>query len=145
MTESERYLWENTYAYGLSKLRAEEADFESEMLQRMEESPARKEFYGAALEARRSAKKHGIRPYIDDHGARQLSVRQGIKAACLSREDIDTVTRTQLSLLERLDRLHVLERTTLEATSVLLKATARNRTLLWTVIWLLVYIAIKVT
>ena len=143
--ESGQQWWQKTYGYARSKLQSEELDFELDMQRRKEESPAHKDFYDAVLASRKSANVDGIRAVLDDDGVLRLSARQGIAAACSGREDIGTVMRLQLALLQRLDRLHLLERTTLECLPVLLQIGTRNRTLLWVIIWLLAYIAYRVS
>lgn len=104
----------------------EESDrlFESRMNEARRANAAARDFFGAAQVARRSARESGILPVRNEHGEFRYTIRQGLKAACHTREDIAATLQVQLALLQRLDR---------------------NRNLLWVAIALLGYVAYRLS
>lgn len=61
------------------------------------------DFYGAGLKSRASVKDLGLWPGFDEDGNEKYTVRQGIKAACVAKEDVGGILIIQLALLKRLD------------------------------------------
>jgi hypothetical protein len=137
--------WTETYRTLRSQLEWDEVNFETEMRQQMEKSHAHKDFYGAALAARQSAKADGILPILDFDGTTKLTGYQGVKAACMAREDIETVTAVQLSVLQRLDRIHLFQVTSLEASTATLALLGKIYRLAWIIVGLLVYLAYRLS
>lgn len=85
---------------------------------------ARRDWLSAAQIARQSIRENGLLPDRDESGIHRYTVRQGLKAACLAREDVVATLILQLDILKRLDR---------------------NYILLWVVITLLLYVAYRVS
>jgi hypothetical protein len=85
---------------------------------------AKRDFYEAAIFAKKEAKNNGFFPLHDKHGGFRYSIQQGLMAACHSREDITAISVIQLKLLERLDSIYGL---------------------LWTLVLLTGYIAYRLT
>ena len=82
--------------------------FEKQMQEAQKGSAANKDFFGAALTARRSARENEILPHRDESGEYRYTVQQGLKAACHAREDITATLMIQLVILKRLDYLRSL-------------------------------------
>ncbi len=105
-----------------------DAEAETLFVHQMEEaqkrSQADRDFYGAALSAKRSSKSDDLHPVRDEFGEMKYTLRQGVKAACFAREDISATLQIQLPILKRLDQL---------------------RGLLWGCLFALAYIGYKVS
>lgn len=122
-----------------------EWEFESKMDQLMEQSPAHKDYYGAVLESRKSAKNDELLPDLNSRFKVEYTARQGIKAACLASEGVDTISRVQLSTLKRLDRIQLFQHSSVEASTMALALLGQLRRLAWGAIGLLLYIAYRVS
>lgn len=123
----------------------EEWAFQAKMHELMDKSPAYKDYYSAALESRKSATSDEMRPDLNAKFEVGYTARQGIKAACLTREDVDTIARVQLSVLERLDRIQAFQYSNVEGTATALILLYKIRRLAWVAVGLLVYISYRLS
>lgn len=78
--------------------------FREQMDQARKQGSAERDFYGAAISARNSVEADNLLPRRDEFGDLHYTVRQGLMAACLAREDVATTAQVQLAILKRLDR-----------------------------------------
>lgn len=101
--------WDEMRDRALKQLKDDEEGFDAEMLSLMQGSAAAKEFYGAKLAARRAALLEEIMPTLHSDFSLTSTARQGIKAACLAREDGAAVLQIQMDILNRLDRIRAVE------------------------------------
>jgi len=76
--------------------------FERKIRRAKKQSPADRDFYEAALFARRSIRASELLPSINTDGKYHYTVRQGLKAACHGREDIAATLLIQRSILQLL-------------------------------------------
>jgi hypothetical protein len=104
----------------------EEAEISSsrQLEQAQKRSSADRDFYGAGLSAKRSAKNDDLHPTRDQDGELKYTIQQGLKAACYAREDVSATLQIQLPILQRLDQI---------------------KSLLWVCLGLLAYLAYKVS
>lgn len=140
MTPTEESILNVLDTFRLKTLEGEWA-FESKMTELMEKSPAYKDYYGAALEAKKSAKQDELLPELNSRLEVEYTVRQGIRAACLAREDVETVARVQLSILERLDRIQLYQAHAMEKLDLKLERQRVASRFAWICTGLLIYIA----
>ncbi|MDD5319410.1 MAG: hypothetical protein PHD43_02125 [Methylococcales bacterium] len=93
--------WKSKYA---------EADAYAE--KQLEKSAAQgsidRDFFGAALTAKRFARQDGLHPSRDEYGEIYYTTEQGIKAACHAREDVTAILIIQQAVLRRLQGLRML-------------------------------------
>jgi hypothetical protein len=91
---------------------AKHADAEMHAENQLEQAASRnsvnRDFYGAALAAKRQARHDGLHPETDEYGELHYTQVQGITAACHGREDVTAILIIQQSLLRRLETLYVL-------------------------------------
>lgn len=85
-----------------------EAHAEKQLEQTASKNSVNRDFYGAVLAAKRSARHDGFYPESDEYGELHYTESQGIKAACHTREDVTAILIIQQSLLRRLETLYVL-------------------------------------
>lgn len=111
----------------------------------MEKSPAYKDYYGAALEARKSIIADGLIPELSEKYEVEYSLDQGIKAACLAREDSEASNRVQLRLLERLDHIYSFQLAMIERVNLTINKQQTATRLAWVCTALLAYIAIQLS
>lgn len=97
---------------------------ERQMQEAKKKSTADRDFFEAALSARRSMKQDDLFPSRDENGELRYTVRQGLKAACYAREDVAVAATIQRSILVRLDSI---------------------KSLLWLCAAMLAYIAIRIS
>ena len=97
---------------------------ERQMEEAKKKSAADRDFFEAALSARRSMKQDDLFPSRDKNGELRYTVRQGLKAACYAREDVAVTAPIQRSILVRLDSI---------------------KSLLWLCAAMLAYIAIRIS
>ena len=97
---------------------------EQQMEEAKKRSAADRDFFEAALSARRSMKQDGLFPSRNENGELRYTVRQGLKAACYSREDVAVTATIQRSILVRLGSI---------------------KSLLWVCTAILAYIAIRIS
>jgi hypothetical protein len=84
------------------------AQEENQLEQTASRNSVNRDFYGAALAAKRHARHDGLHPDSDEYGELTYTQAQGIKAACHAREDVTAILIIQQSLLRRLETLYVL-------------------------------------
>ena len=70
--------------------------------------PADRDFFEAAIVARRSIQESELLPYRNKQGEFEYELQQGLKAACHAREDVVAISVIQRALLKRLDVLKAL-------------------------------------
>ena len=97
---------------------------ERQLQEAKKKSAADRDFFEAALSARRSMKQDDLFPHRDENGELRYTVRQGLKAACYSREDTAATATIQRLILVRLDSI---------------------KSLLWLCAAILAYIAIRIS
>ena len=78
--------------------------FEKQLEEAKKKSAADHDFFEAGLSARRSVKQDDLLPRRDESGELRYTVRQGLKAACYTREDASATLQIQKSILARLDK-----------------------------------------
>ena len=94
-------------------------------LERLKSRPsAEREFFTAFHLAKGFTEDDGLMPVSNEFGEFKYQPHQGIKAACMTREDVTAISFLQLTILKKLDR---------------------NRSLILVCIALLLYIAIKLS
>ena len=67
-----------------------------------------KDFYGAAETVKRLTEQEGLFPSVNEDGEERYRVQQGLKAACLAREDAAAALVVQYAVLRRLHELRVI-------------------------------------
>lgn len=117
--------WEKTERAKHWKLMKEETDATKKRLEESAKgSCADRDYFSAALTAKRSAESDGLFGVPDEEGMPKFTVQQGLKAACYGREDAAATLIIQYAILKRLDY---------------------TKHLLWLVIFLLAYIAYRLS
>jgi hypothetical protein len=101
-----------------------EKRLEQQLEHAKKKSNASRDFFEAAISARRSIKQDDLLPTRTEFGGQRYTASQGIKAACLAREDSAITLTIQKSILHRLDSM---------------------KTMLWICTALLAYIAIRLS
>ena len=101
MNELEQLARQNEQA-----LRSEnEARFFEQMQDAQKRNAAARDYYGAVMFSKRSAKQDDLLPYRYKDGEFTYTAQQGVKAAVHAREEVCTILQLQLPILQRLDSI----------------------------------------